>query len=66
MKFHKATEKELQAVEAVKAAVKALPPGVYIETCEFDGELQFWKRTPNGIASAVMIGALRAKRKVTL
>lgn len=64
MKFHDSTEKEKQAMDAVKEAVRALPRGIYIETNEFEGTLEFWKRTPRGLSSAVMIGVLKCKNKI--
>jgi len=58
------TEKEKTAIDAVKEAVKNLPAGIYIETSPDNGCLEFWRRTPGGNSSAIMVGLLRCKSKL--
>ena len=62
MKYHKSTDKEKAAMEIVKLAVKALPRGVRIGIECFDGTLEFWKDTPEGPGSAVMIGSMKTTK----
>ena len=42
-KYKPATEKELAAIEAVKAAIKALPRTLHMSVDDFDGVVNFWK-----------------------
>ncbi|QXE85991.1 hypothetical protein KP003_16750 [Geomonas nitrogeniifigens] len=62
MKYHECTEKEKAAMEAVKAAVKALPRGIKVGVEQFDGTLEFWKMTPKGIGYAAMIGSMKTSK----
>lgn len=39
------TEAERAAIDAVKAAIKALPRGITVEIDSYDGQMNFWKRT---------------------
>lgn len=41
------TEAERAAIEAVKAAIKALPRGITVEIDSWDGLMSFWKRSRN-------------------
>ena len=59
----KVTEKETAAIEALKAAIKALPKTLFFEI-DMDGEVLFWKRTGPGEARGAA-PALRCKRAVT-
>jgi hypothetical protein len=59
------TEKELAAIAAVKAAIKALPPKIYIEIDTFDGTLEFWKRHGPGIAYGIGT-PLKSKSKLKM
>lgn len=62
MKYHPCSEKEKAAIEAVKAAVKALPRGIKMGVEQFDGTLEFWKMTPNGPGYAPMIGSMKTSK----
>jgi hypothetical protein len=42
-KYKPATEKELAAIEAVKAAIKALPRALHMSVDDSDGVVEFWK-----------------------
>lgn len=58
------TEKEAAAIEAFKAAVKALPRSIHF-TADDDNGLEFWKRVGRG--EAVGVGKpLRCKRAYCL
>lgn len=61
----KLTEKELAAIEAVKAAMKALPRSIHFTVDDSDGVIEFWKRTGPGEAMGVST-PLRCKRITTL
>jgi hypothetical protein len=55
------TAKELAAIEAVKAAIKALPRSIYMSVDDCDGTVDFWK--PHTPGSAYGAGKqLRCKR----
>lgn len=62
MRYHECTDKEKAAMEAVKAAVKALPRGIKIGIEQFDGTLEFWKATPREISDFVMIGSMKTSK----
>ena len=47
-----ATEKEIAAIDAVKAAIKALPRSLYFTADEMFG-IEFWKRSGPGEARGV-------------
>ena len=65
MKLHECTLGEHLKIEAVKYAIRAIPSGIYINTNEGDGTIEFWKRTPKSeSSSAVMVGILKCKSKV--
>ena len=42
-KYKPATDKELAAIEAVKAAIRALPRSIYMSVDDDDGVVEFWK-----------------------
>ena len=59
-KYKPATEKELAAIEAVKAAIRSLPKTLHMSVDEFDGVVEFWKA--NSPSSAHGVGTpLRCK-----
>ncbi|MDH5298693.1 MAG: hypothetical protein OEV91_06705 [Desulfobulbaceae bacterium] len=58
------SEKEMAAIEDVKRAVRDLPRGIFLGVDDNECVLEFWKRTPRGVADAVMVAKLRAKNKV--
>lgn len=42
-KWKPATARELAAIEAVKAAIKALPSSIHMTVDDYDGVVEFWK-----------------------
>ena len=42
-KWKPATARELAAIEAVKAALKALPRSIHMHVDDVDGVVEFWK-----------------------
>ena len=52
-KYKPATDKELAAIEAVKAAIKALPRSIYMSVDESDGVVDFWKPHTRSAAHGV-------------
>lgn len=56
-----ATARELAAIEAVKAAIKALPNSIHMTVDDFEGVVEFWKA--NSPSSSHGVGKpLRCKR----
>ena len=52
--LHKpASEKELAAIEAVKAAIKALPRTIHMHVDNGDGVVEFWKAHSPGRSHGV-------------
>lgn len=58
------TDKEAIAIEALKSAIKALPPTLYF-TASADFGIEFWKRTKPGEAREAA-KPLRCKRAVEM
>lgn len=56
----KITQAEKDAIEAVKKAIKALPKTIWMETDEYSGEVQFWKR--GGEYESDLAGVLKCRR----
>ena len=55
------TAKEMAAMEAVKAAIKALPRSIYMSVDDSDGIVEFWK--PETPSRAYGVGTpLRCRR----
>lgn len=52
-KYKPATARELAAIEAVKAAIKALPRSIYMSVDDHDGVVEFWKPHRPGSAHGV-------------
>ena len=57
----KVTPKEAAAIENLRAAIKALPFGIYFDVDQFDGVVSFNKRVHDGLAYEVA-KPLRCKR----
>lgn len=59
------SEKETMAIDALKAAIKDLPRSIHFTVDNYDGVIEFWKRTGPGSAQGVT-NPLRCKRAVVL
>lgn len=61
------TEKEVAAIDALKQAIKNLPPSLYIETDDSEGVVIFWKRTQKCKGEAKeAVPPMRCKRAVCM
>ena len=57
------TETEHAAIEAVKAAIKALPRGILVEIDDTEGCMCFWKREPGFFPGMRTAGAASSNLK---